>query len=402
MSNRFRGYHFQQFNHQRLSLVMMGMPAIEAGVLMRLHVLFGMTRQHFGLNDGHLSVDGHPMKAVDVARWLACNTPQLSVARAEKALLSLYKEHKQVVIKKSGVVRMAALAGEQKDAPTDVAARKRKSLAAKRVEQAVDCLRSDDGSVLAEDALLYRIQAALRCKPKTAAGVWRDLTAAGVVMPATGGFAVRIPVAVPAPSALPPRDCEGGIPREGEVTYAHSDECDMSQSLDHNHKRDTNVSHDHDAHADTRPMKGEDSPRVSLRSKRAPESVRRGGGGGSAEGAASPHNRGDQRTVDVWSVADCDLAAAAVRIFRPSEPAKTKSILMKKLLLLFRYFSDQGDGDGAYRVFREHVSAIETDLISGIGNLKFPERELCARLNESMGIARRGRQGQPAHSGGHR
>jgi hypothetical protein len=385
--DQFRGYHFQQLNHQRLSLSMAGMGAIESGVLLRLHVLFGLTRQQFGLNDGRLSLDGKPMKVDELARWLSCNTPQLSAARARKALETLCKEHKQIGISAAGVVKLGLLAGEQKDAPSADASRKRRSRAARQVERAVLSLYKVRGQVLEADVVLYRVQAAANVGPAVAERVMKQLIADGVLVPADGGLLVSGSETT-APSALPPppvSDGPAGV--SDEVTCAHPDGCDMSQSLDHirSYERDANASHDHDARA-ARGCEVPPEPAVA-----APGPGHRDGFADEKRGGeAAPKARfGLPAASGIDAIYACHwrhLAPTAVRLLGSSSPEKSRSILESKLRMLCEHSGPECARDE----FRQLVHAIHTEMsCPGGGRLREPCMELTARLNETMGRSRR-------------
>lgn len=428
--DRFRGYHFQQLNHQRLSLSALSVPAVEAGVLLKLAILFGLSRQQFGLNDGSLSVSGKPMKAGELAEWLAARTPNLGAARAEKALAFL-SSIGEVEISRAGVVKMALLASEQKDAPTEPAARKRRSRAVARMDKAMGSLAKVDGQVLEVDEVLFRVQGVLRCGREVADGVLKDLAGEGVVVPADGGLQIRVPATwgkPAAPSALPPPPVsEGPGGREGEVTCAHPAGVTChNHNIISDHKRDSYESHDHDAGAPTRPMK--ESPNSSLRSDSGP-GLRDGfadeeGGGGSAEGARAasvpldrsgsagaggvPLDRSgfhgsERRASGVDAIYSChhrNLAVTAVRVLGSSTPAKSESILGSKL----RSLCDRCGPECGQQTFREMVHAIHTEMsCPGGQRLREPCLELTARINDELGLPRRqGRGSQGSEIRGHK
>jgi hypothetical protein len=92
------------------------------------------------------------------------------------------------------------------------------------------------------------------------------------------------------------------------------------------------------------------------------------------------------RGLDIYSVPDADLPESACRICRPTDYAKSKGILTSKLMGLRRVFGPQK----ARQIFCEETAGVQTDIMCpGSRELREPARELCARLNERMGMPRR-------------
>lgn len=385
---RLRGHYFQQLNHQRIGLMAQGLPAVEGAVLLKALLLTGLSRQQFDFTDGSLSVTGKRMTADEFAAWIAGVTPQVTTARALKAVEVLCGAGLLSTKGKGHYVRIVDWSKDQMGAPTAGADRMRRMRDENRVADARGALSKFDGTVFEADDLLYHIQSALKCKRQIAGKVLGALGDEGFVVPADGGrLCVRVGVSVKpaAPSALPPpHESDGAIAREseGHMMRPAGVTCD-DHYHNHYHKRDANASHDHDAGAGTRPMK--DSPSLSLRSGPGPESVRMIGGGGSAEGAGY-RVAGGARGMDIYSVPDSELPDAACRICRPSDFAKSKGILTSKLMALRRVFGPQK----AREIFCEETAGVQTDIICpGPRELREPARELCARLNERLGQPRR-------------
>lgn len=389
---RYRGHYYQQLNHQRIGMMAQGLPAVETAVCFKALLLAGQSRQQYDLADGSLSVTGAKMKSADFAQWIAGVTPQVSVPRAQKAIETLCSAG-LLAVTKAGYIKVHGWAQDQGGAPTAAAERKRRSLAARRLANARDGLAGYAGTVFEADDLISAICTATKYSRKISVGILKELSDAGDVVPAEGGrlcvqACVSSKPAAPA-ALLPPRESEGPDGRESGCDMSQPDGVTYHNHYNHIHKRDSNESHDHDARADTRAY--EESPEPPLRAGSGPaDSMRMIGGGSSAAGAGVPPNRsfssGGSRGIDVWSVADDCLPETACRIFHPEQRAKTRGILESKLLNLRRQFGPQQAGI----IFREEVSGVQTDVMCpGARELRFPERELCARLNERMGKPRR-------------
>jgi hypothetical protein len=296
------------------------------------------------------------------------------------------------------------------------------------------------------DDLLFRVRGVTKMsQTKSAEVVLRELSGSGELVPKDGGLLVCVVPAKPntaAPAALPPpHEVRGAFAHENERDISHSDECDMSQSLDHiisYHKRDSNESHDHDGraggyarvHEKSEPPTG---ARYTPAGSRFDENEEEGGGG-SAAGAehggsrasvpldrsgfskprsvdrvdcvdrADPVDRfetrnsparnsptrnaeletrnstGGSRGVDIWAVPSGGVVDAALRIFDPREDrAKVKGILQAKWSQCNRAFGPNRGG----QIFRELVSAVQTDVLCR-GLLQHPEREFFKRVKEAI------------------
>lgn len=82
-----------------------------------------------------------------------------------------------------------------------------------------------------------------------------------------------------------------------------------------------------------------------------------------------------------------NLPQTAVRLLGASEPKKSISILSNKL----RALCDHGGPDAGQDEFRMLVQAVHTEMCCPGGQrLREPCMELCARINEAMGMPRRG------------
>lgn len=399
MSNgRFRGHFFQQLNHQRVGLMAQGLPAVESAVFLKALLLVGLSRQQFDFTDGSLSVSGKRMTADEFAGWIAGVTPQVTAARALKALEVLCGAGLLSIKGKGHYVRIVDWAKDQGGAPTAGADRMRKMRDENRLADARGALSKFDGTVFEADDLIYQIQSALKCKRQIAGKILDALGDEGFVMPAEGGrLCLRVGVSPKpaAPSALhPPHESEGAIAREseGHMMRPAGVTCD-NHYHNHNHKRDVNTSHDHDRRAPgyERGHEKSEPPAGSLRSPAGSGFDENDGGGCSAEGAGYRADRADRSTdgkrgLDIFSVPDSDLPEAACRICRPSDFAKSKGILTSKMMGLRRVFGPQK----ARQIFCEETAAVQTDILCpGARELREPARELCARLNERMGQPRR-------------
>ena len=300
MKGRFRGHYYSQFNHQRIGLAAQGLPAVESAVFFKAMMLAGLSRQQFDFTDGSLSVTGVRMKVSDFAGWIAGVTPQVTAARAEKAIEALCGAGLLSCKGKGSFVRVSLWASDQGGAPSADAERKRKS----RLNQMVDQVRGElagiNGSVLEVDDLLERVKSIARVENKTAGNILRELSAVGEIVQYEGGLKVCVVPAKPnrtAPAALPPpHESDGPIGHENEGDISHPHGCDMSQSLDHihNHKRDAYASHDHDRRAGgyARGHEKSEPPGTSLRSAPGPRFAENEGGGGSAPGTARARRPG--------------------------------------------------------------------------------------------------------------
>jgi hypothetical protein len=363
-----------------------GLPAVESAAYLKAVLLAGLSRQQFDLTDGSLSVTGARMKATDFARWLAKATPQVSVSRAQKAVRTLCRSG-LLAVTKAGYIRVSGWAQDQCGAPTAAAERQRRSRDARsrRLDLARGALAEFSGAAFEVDDLISMISAAAKCGRKIGGGLLKTLSECGEITPTEGGrllVQTCVPINGDAPAALPaPREGDGPDGREGGCDMSQPDGVTCHNHYNHNHKRDANASHDHDGRAGgyARGDAGDEPPVRPLRDRTG---TRFGGGGaGSAAGA-----EGGSRGIDIWSIPDGSLPETACRIFQPNEWAKTRGILESKLLNLRRQFGPQQAGI----IFREEVSGVQTDVMCpGARELRFPERELCARLNERMGKPRR-------------
>jgi len=390
---QFSGHYFAQLGHERLAAVMPGMPADETCVLLKLHVQAGISRQRFDLADGHVTRTGKKMKKDEVARWLVDLTPGLSVVRARKVILSLEKDYKQVTISKAGYVKLTSWAAEQRCPQTAGAAKTQRSRRKSDVERAREYLSSYKGTVFEVDTLMDLLVRGLNKKSrKFVEPVLKELTDAQDVVPADGGLQVCVScvVAKPAaPSALPPPPVsEGAIAREGEGHMITPDGVTCDHSHSHIHKRDTNVSHEHDGRVRALPQKESPTSAITEPGPRLHDHFvdeKRG-----VEGAPK---------ADIWAVHHRHLPETAARILGAPDFKKTCAILTAKL----RALTNHCGPEHAQETFRMLVQEVSTELACSGGRLKFPERELCARLNEATGQPRRQQQPRgmhPARTGG--
>lgn len=391
---QFRGHYYSQLDHQQLGLLVANLPAVESAVILKLHVLAGLSRQQWDLCDGTFSVSGARMKKEELVAWLVSSTPQLTRQRALKALLSLEKTYKQIAVSRAGVVKLLNWAKVQSDSRTAGAAK----VAGFRLNQELDgachLLASYAGTVFEVDTLMDLLVAGLSKRGrKFVAPVLKELVKRGFVMPAEGGklqVSLSLKSKPAAPSALhPPRESDGAIAHEDEDYMVTPDGVTCNQDQNHSQKREVITSHDHDGRAPGygRGHDKSEPPKTSLRSVPGPRLD--DGGGCSAEGAEPWRGRGSV-PVDIWAVSEAELPAAACRILRPAEFAKTRDILasrFRKLTAYCRQYSNSGEAK-ASEIFRQTVQAVNSEMVSGGGKLLYPEREVYNRLGEAMGIAR--------------
>lgn len=386
---QFKGHYYSRLDHAQYMSIVPTLPCSESAVLLKLLVLTGCSRQQFDLCDGRMSISGPPLKTEDLAQWLAQSTPDLSRKRALDALMALEKSYGIISTSRAGVVKLKNWAEIQTDAPSASAARKQKSRLNIQVREVRRSLNKMLDATMEIDEILSHIQSVSKVRRNTASNILKVLVDGGDVISKSGQFFVCGSSTLDkytAPSALSPLSEGEG---ESECDRSHSCECDMSQSLDHIRSEERySVSHDYDARAGTRAYEVNNPPRDSLRSSPGPriDEFR----GESAEGAELRWDSGGSRGIDIWRVPTDQLPTAACKIFQPIDFSKTRDILSSRFQLLCRKRGAQK----ANEIFRQTVQSVQSEIMSG-GNLRQPEREVCARLNEAAGLPRRKKKAGP-------
>ena len=385
---QFKGHYYSQLDHARLMSVVSTMPATDAGVLVKLLLLAGQSRQQFDLIDGRLSIYGAPMKREELVQWLVQTTPGLAPEQANQALHALETNYKEILVSRAGIIRLKHWARVQSDSRSAGAKKTALCRIRQDVTAATDYLTAFAGTEFEVDTLMDMLATKLSKRGrKFVAPILEELTQTKIVEPVAGGL-LRIAVSLSskpvAPSALSPLGESagpGGHEFEGHMITSDEVTCNHDQSQIRSEKRYF-VSHDHDARAGTRANEVRNPPRDSLRASPGP---RIGDSRGeSAEGAALSWDSGGSRGIDIWAVSADQLPTAACKIFQPTDLKKTSDIFTHRLQLLSR---KRGPKE-AREIFCQTVQAVQSEVMSG-GNLRTPEREVCARLNEAAGLPRR-------------
>jgi len=157
--NQYKGWHFYLFDHTWL----FGHPTyrlmdiVDKGVLFELVNQAAQSRQEAGIDDGCISVGtATRAKKAQVAKWLG-ETKGLT-ARSALASLERLAEAGLIVIRRSGVVCLARWAEMQVAAPSDEAARKRKSRESRAMDLFLQVLGDKRNEYVAREYIEMRLK----------------------------------------------------------------------------------------------------------------------------------------------------------------------------------------------------------------------------------------------------
>ena len=203
---KYCGHYYQQLNHNKMNLMSQMLSAEELGILLKIIVLVGMTRQQFDIEDGSMSSNGKKMKGAELITWLEKVTPQLSPEQAKRIVDTLIG-YGLLKATKAGYIRLCNWAADQKASPTAGGGRKHESDVRKRLLRVREMLQQHDGASFDRDGLLTLFKKEESFGPKVSDELINELFEEGFLIGVKRGqFKVCAGVSVnkTAPAAPPP------------------------------------------------------------------------------------------------------------------------------------------------------------------------------------------------------